>query len=71
MFGDPFRLNVLNSSSCQQCNCDRNGSQNILCSYDGICTCKAGFIGDKCSDCASGYFGYPKCKGKKKHKIEC
>ena len=56
MFGDPF-----NNSSCQMCNCDINGSQNILCSNEGICNCKADVVGDKCRTCSTGLFPFPDC----------
>ena len=59
-FGDPFETNELNHT-CQQCYCDKNGSQNILCSHDGMCSCKAGFIGDKCNLCLPGFFPFPDC----------
>ena len=26
------------------------------CNSDGICSCKIGYIGDKCDSCASGYY---------------
>ena len=60
LFGDANDLSGLNSS-CQQCNCDIDGSQNVLCSHDGLCNCKVGFTGDKCDDCSPGLFPFPYC----------
>merc|ERR1712212_505365 len=33
---------------CVPCNCNENGSENLQCSIDGKCACKAGMFGDKC-----------------------
>ena len=60
LFRDPFQVSGLNSS-CQQCFCDKNGSKNNRCSHDGICNCKDGVVGDKCSDCLTGFFPFPDC----------
>ena len=61
-FGDPLGLHGP-VHICQYCNCSDNGAINAICSNDGICTCKSNFLGDKCTDCASGFFGIPDCKG--------
>ena len=31
-----------------------HGSENDFCDDNGICTCKAGYTGDKCDQCADG-----------------
>ena len=64
MFGNPYELSGPNS--CQPCNCNKNGSQNEICSHDGICNCMTGYYGDKCDDCQPGFFPFPDCsKGTK------
>ena len=47
-----------------ECNCDSNGSNSSSCDSDGMCTCKPNFTGSKCTECLSGFFGFPECKGK-------
>lgn len=43
---------------CDPDPCDGRGT----CSPDtGACTCSAGFAGERCDTCASGYTGYPRC----------
>ena len=32
------------------------GSKSYACSKDGKCTCKIGYEGDKCSECANEYY---------------
>ena len=44
------------------CGCDSNGSTATECDSNGKCTCKLGFNGVKCDQCANGYSGYPNCK---------
>ena len=44
------------------CNCNNLGSVNLSCSSNGVCSCKHGFTGNKCNECASGYFGFPACQ---------
>ena len=44
---------------CQPCECDEHGSVGPNCTNnDGICTCKEGYVGDKCATCddADAYF---------------
>ena len=43
------------------CGCNDQGSANMSCSSDGICTCKENIAGNKCDICEPGYFPYPDC----------
>ena len=45
------------------CNCNVEGSNGITCDDNGICSCKANIINDKCDACASGFFDFPACPG--------
>ena len=45
------------------CNCDVQGSIDVSCDDNGKCNCKVNFAGDKCNECADGYFDYPTCQG--------
>ena len=57
---------VLNKSFWHlECRCDRTGSEGLNCYGYGYCTCKAGYSGQKCSECAGGYFqSNERCNGK-------
>ena len=46
------------------CECDRQGSLSQTCSRDGICSCKDGIEGDRCSRCQDNHYGFPLCQGK-------
>ena len=37
--------------------------ENVLENHASRFQCKSPFIGDKCNNCAPGYFGYPACQG--------
>ena len=37
------------------CNCDVSGSSSTSCSSSGVCSCKTGYTGEKCSSCLPGY----------------
>ncbi|XP_070532381.1 multiple epidermal growth factor-like domains protein 9 [Ptychodera flava] len=45
-----------NTSSCQPCECDKNGAVNQTCDGHGNCFCKANVNGSKCDSCNDGYF---------------
>ena len=47
-----------------ECECDIKGSNSTSCDSNGMCTCKPKFTGSKCTECDSGFFGFPECKGK-------
>ena len=37
------------------CDCNEAGSSSTSCSSSGDCSCKTGYLGQKCSDCLPGY----------------
>ena len=47
-----------------ECKCDIKGSNSTSCDSNGMCTCKPNFTGSKCTECVTGFFGFPECKGK-------
>ena len=48
------------------CFCNEQGSNDITCDDNGICSCRVNFTNDKCDTCAAGYFDFPTCEGKYK-----
>lgn len=40
-----------NSVICESCNCNPFGALDGICDEFGICRCKEGFKGEKCSEC--------------------
>ena len=45
-----------------ECGCNIDGSSSASCNLTtGVCTCKANIIGNKCTECESGYYGFPDC----------
>nr|XP_033789765.1 laminin subunit alpha-3 [Geotrypetes seraphini] len=64
-----FCKNVVNSltafykDGALPCNCHKTGSHSHTCSPDGgQCPCRPNIIGRRCSQCATGYYGFPYCK---------
>ena len=47
------------------CNCHAQGSVSSACDSNGVCKCYTNVIGNKCTSCMPGYFGFPNCKGMK------
>ena len=45
------------------CGCNAEGSSSIECDKYGLCSCKSNVVGTKCTDCASGYYGFHNCTG--------
>ena len=43
------------------CDCNIHGSKLTTCDNNGICSCKANFMNDKCDACASGFHHFPIC----------
>ena len=46
------------------CGCSTYGSSSISCNTSGQCTCEPNVVGTKCTECKSGFYGFPKCQGK-------
>ena len=56
--------------SNSECDCNPDGSVDQNCDdTTGKCTCKEHIVGDKCDQCAAGFFGYPTCQGSKNIKF--
>lgn len=48
-----------------ECDCDESGSYTDVCEVsNGQCPCLPNFKGRRCDQCADGYYGYPRCRGK-------
>ena len=39
------------------------------CDFNGVCTCKETYGGPKCTECASGFVGFPSCNAAKTGKV--
>ena len=51
------------------CMCNADGSSGITCGADdGKCDCKNNVMGDKCTQCVDGTYGFPDCQGSMKIK---
>ena len=49
--------------SILECGCNFSTSKTPICNIsNGICTCKEHYSGSKCTDCATGFVGYPVCQ---------
>ena len=47
-----------------ECQCSDQGSISFECDgVSGKCLCQENIAGDKCTECDSGYYGFPNCKG--------
>ena len=44
-----------------ECGCNDQGSANMTCNSDGICTCKENVTGEKCDICIPEHFPFPEC----------
>ena len=53
-------------SDSLECGCILNNSITQKCDSNGKCACEEKYSGLKCAECASGFIGYPECKGTKK-----
>ena len=45
------------------CNADGRVGEDICNAETGVCDCKDNVVGDKCDECAEGYFNFPECTG--------
>ena len=60
----PFMLAIIAFFQISACNCNEHGSNSIDCNDNGVCSCKANIINDKCDTCQAGLFNFPTCEGK-------
>lgn len=45
------------------CECDFRGSMSFECdTFGGQCPCRPNIIGRKCSECRTGFYGFPTCR---------
>ena len=58
-------------SDSLECGCNLNNSKIQNCDSNGKCTCKEKYSGFECTNCASGYIGYPECQGLLCKQIVC
>lgn len=56
----PFGVSPNIKEPCIPCECNPVGTVGPCTNMGGACTCKEGFVGQKCTECASGYSG-PNC----------
>ena len=58
-----FSLATDYNNEAMECACDVDGSLSLNCEkLGGQCRCKAGVIGRTCSQCRTGYYGFPACR---------
>ena len=44
-------------------NVEKSGSNSYICDKtSGKCDCNDNVVGDKCTQCESGYWGFPSCQ---------
>jgi laminin alpha 3/5 len=46
---------------CTVCNCDSGTSDGICDKKNGTCICAPNFQGERCSECAQGFYNFPNC----------
>ena len=56
-------LYIQNLKHILACDCDSQGSTGTSCEIGGVCDCKANIMGNKCTNCKPGHYGFPECKG--------
>lgn len=56
----PFGVSPNVKEPCILCECNPIGTIGACANIGGACTCKPGFVGQKCAECATGYSG-PNC----------
>ncbi|GFT48977.1 laminin subunit alpha [Nephila pilipes] len=58
-----FALTSEYNNGALPCQCDTDGALSFECNeFGGACECKPHVIGRTCSQCRTGYFGFPNCK---------
>lgn len=60
-----FTLTTDNNNGALPCECNIDGSLSFNCeTYSGQCSCRDNVIGRDCSECKTGYYGFPRCQRK-------
>ena len=49
-------ISLLHQDFPIECDCDKNGSKNLVCDWHGDCECFGNYKGSKCAECADGYY---------------
>ncbi|XP_066250557.1 laminin subunit alpha isoform X1 [Euwallacea similis] len=58
-----FSITAAHNTGALPCFCDYAGSESFECEkFGGQCKCKSHIIGRQCTDCKTGYYGFPECK---------
>ncbi|KAK0081679.1 hypothetical protein PV325_011758 [Microctonus aethiopoides] len=57
----PGSYDLIPGIGCKPCACTP-GSMKSQCDTSGQCPCRVGFDGLRCDQCATGYYGYPRCR---------
>lgn len=56
-------LSLFYNNGAQPCRCHEAGATGPTCEpFGGQCPCRAHVIGRDCSRCATGYWGFPRCR---------
>lgn len=56
-------LSAFFNNGAVPCGCHEVGAESDTCeTFGGQCICKPNVIGRDCSQCATGYYGFPNCK---------
>ncbi|KAI5095781.1 laminin subunit alpha-5 isoform X1 [Silurus meridionalis] len=56
-------LSVYFNNGAVPCGCHEVGSESDTCQpFGGQCPCRSNVIGRDCSQCATGYYGFPNCR---------
>ena len=46
---------------CTVCNCDSGTADGICDKKNGTCICAKNFQGERCNECAPGFYNFPNC----------
>lgn len=56
-------ISLFYNNGAQPCRCHEAGAIRSQCEpFGGQCACKSNVIGQECSRCATGYWGFPNCR---------
>ena len=61
--GSALSLSAYFHNGSVDCSCDAQGSVSPLCERSSCsCQCKANVVGEQCTRCRIGYYGFPNCR---------